>query len=281
MKKILVVLLVALLLVSSFSFAACSDPETTITVCASELPHADILNNSVRKILREKGYTLKVKVIDWEIQNDAVANADCDANYFQHTTYLGLYTGTTKLFAACKVHYEPLGIYKGGKYSENTTDNFSVAICNDASNALRALELLKAKGYISSSPDLDADEKGVVLKKSIKIDNVTINLIAENLLVPAMADSAYVCLPANTALTGRVDQSLKIHEETDPDLVLGNANILAARIDDYKNDPSYKAKIDALVDALLSEEVAKYVAEKFDGAVICDERTQIDLRPGK
>lgn len=281
MKKLLVLALVAILVISSLCFVACGDSDSTITVCASELPHADILNNVVADILKEKGYTLDVKVIDWEIQNDAVAQGDYDANYFQHVPYLETYVGSVKLFASCKVHYEPLGIYKGGKYSENTTDSISVAICNDLSNAVRALELLKVNGIISSVPTLESDAKGIVLKTSIKIDNVTINLIAENLLVPAMPDNTYVCLPANTALTGRVNQSLKVYQEVAIELVAGKANVLAARIDAYNNDPSYKAKIDALTDALLSQKVAEYVAQKWGGAITCDGTTQIDLRPGK
>ena len=277
MKKILVVLLVALLLVTSLCFAACGDPAKTITVCASELPHADILENCVADILKEQGYTLKVKVIDWTLQNGAVAQGDYDANYFQHVPYLQTYTGSVKLFAACKVHYEPLGIYKGGKYAENAT-NPSIAICNDESNALRALQLLHAKGYIESVPQLNSDSQGVVVGSTITVGDVTVKLIAEELLVASMPDYTYVCLPCNTAMTGNVDQSLRVDQETDPALVVGNANVLAARVEDYKNNAEYKAKIDALVNALLSTEVSNYVKEKWGGAITCDGSTQIDLR---
>lgn len=275
MKKLLVVLLVALLLVSSFSFAACGDPSKTITVCASELPHANILENCVADILKKQGYTLKVEVIDWPIQNDSVAQGDYDANYFQHVPYLETYTGTVKLFAACKVHYEPLGIYKGGQYSINAS-NVRIAICNDPSNAVRALQLLYAKGYITELPV--ENEQLTFTGSSYTIGDVTISLISEDLLVASMPDYTFVCLPSNTALTGKVDQSLRVDQEDDPALVVGNANVLAARVDDYANDPIYKAKIDALTAALLSDEVADYVAEKFGGAVVCDDTTQIDLR---
>ena len=277
MKKILVVLLVALLLVSSLSFAACGDPAKTITVCASELPHADILENCVADILKEQGYTLKVKVIDWTLQNGAVAQGDYDANYFQHVPYLQTYAGSVKLFASCKVHYEPLGIYKGGKYAENAS-NPSVAICNDESNALRALQLLYAKGYITSIPEFNSDKDGFVIGSTLTVGDVTIKLIAEELLVASMPDYTYACLPCNTAMTGNVDQSLKVEQETDPALVVGNANVLAARADDYANNAEYKTKIDVLTDALLSKEVADYVAVRWGGAITCDASTQIDLR---
>ena len=275
MKKILVVLLVALLLVSSLCFTACGDPAKTITVCASELPHADILKNCVADILKQQGYTLKVKVIDWEIQNDAVAQGDYDANYFQHVPYLETYAGSVELFATCKVHYEPLGIYKGGKYSANAS-NDTIAICNDESNAVRALQLLYAKGYITELPV--QNEQLTFNGDTVVIGDVTIKLIAENLLVAAMPDYTFVCLPCNTALTGNVDQSLKVDQETATELVAGKANVLAARVGDYANDADYKAKIDALTNALLSKAVSDYVAEKWGGAITCDGSTQIDLR---
>ncbi len=275
MKKILVVLLVALLLTTSLCFTACGNADKTITVCASELPHADILENCVADILKAQGYTLEVKVIDWTTQNDAVAQGDYDANYFQHVPYLETYTGTTQLFAACKVHYEPLGIYMGGRYSSTSANN-SIAICDDESNAVRALELLFAKGYISSLPVQNG--KLTFTGSTTTIGDVTISLIAENLLVAGMPDYALVCLPCNTAMTGNVDQTLRIDQEDDAELVAGKANVLAARLNDYQNNEVYKAKIDALADALLSQEVANYVAQTWGGAITCDSSSQIDLR---
>jgi len=93
-----------------------------------------------------------------------------------------------------------------------------------------------------------------------------------------MADYDLVCLPCNTALTGNVDGSLQVAKEDDAELVAGKANVLAARVEDYQNDEVYKAKIDALTDALLSKAVSDYVNEKWGGAITCDSSSQIDLR---
>ena len=93
-----------------------------------------------------------------------------------------------------------------------------------------------------------------------------------------MADYDFVCLPCNTALTGNVDGSLQVAKEDDAELVAGKANVLAARVEDYQNDEVYKAKIDALTDALLSKAVSDYVNEKWGGAITCDSSSQIDLR---
>jgi D-methionine transport system substrate-binding protein len=278
MKKLVLSFITILVLVFSLCFTTgCQDNSKVINVCASELPHADILENAVAPILKEKGYTLKVTVLDWTIQNDSVANKDYDANYFQHVPYLELFEGDVKLFAAAKVHYEPLGIYQGKSTGALATGK-TFAICNDESNALRALELLKAKGVIENLP-IDAEGKLTITGSNWTSDNgVTVTLIAEELLVASMADYDFVCLPCNTALTGNVDTTKQVAKEDDPELVAGKANIIAARVDDYKNDETYKAKIDVLTDAVLSKAVADYVNEKWGGAITCDSSSQIDLR---
>lgn len=276
MRKRILSLVAVLVLCLTVCLTSCNKDDKTIYVCASELPHADILENAVAPILKEKGYTLKVTVLDWTIQNDSVANKDYDANYFQHVPYLNDYAGEVKLFAAAKVHYEPLGIYQG-KSTGALTEGKTFAICNDPSNAIRALELLKANGVIDTVP---ADNANLTFTGSnwTAENGVTVTLIAEELLVASMNDYDFVCLPCNTALTGNVSASLQVAKELDAELVAEKANVIAARVDDYKNDETYKAKIDALTDALLSKAVSDYVNQKWGGAITCDSSSQIDLR---
>ncbi|MCR5490690.1 MAG: methionine ABC transporter substrate-binding protein, partial [Bacilli bacterium] len=54
--------------------------ETVITVAASELPHAKILKEAVAPVLKQKGFDIQVKVLDWTQQNSAVARGEYDAN---------------------------------------------------------------------------------------------------------------------------------------------------------------------------------------------------------
>ncbi len=266
-----------LLLVCLCGLFGCKDDEKTITVCASELPHADILENCVKGILEEKGYKLEVKVLDWTLQNDGVASGDYDANYFQHVPYLETYTGSTKLFASCKVHYEPLSIYYGKKNIE-LSEGKTFEICNDESNAVRAFKLLKEKGVLTEIP-VDENDKLTFEGSSYTADNgVTVTLISEDLLVSSINDYDFALLPCNTAYTGNVDSARLVAKEDSEELVYQNANIIAAREDDYKNNETYRNKIDVLTDALLSEEVRNYVSQKYAGKIICDASSQIDLR---
>ena len=292
LTKLLVSLALCAVTALSFgSFAACgnNDSAKEINVCASDVPHAEVLNNVVKSELAKKGYTLKVAILDWTIQNDSVANGDYDANYFQHVPYLETYSGKTKLFATCKVHYEPLGIYYG-KAANGTavTDGATFEICDDTSNAIRAFQLLEQKNVISKEVEGDnfpVNEAGDALNigEAAKVwknkaGTVTVTLVAENLLVSSMNDYDFALLPCNTAYTGGITSAKRAAVEDDPAQVAGKANVIAARLEDYKNNAEYKAKIDALTDVMLSKAVSDYFAEKYLGAMICDASTQIDLR---
>ena len=108
--------------------------------------------------------------------------------------------------------------------------------------------------------------------------NVKVTLVAENLLVSSMGDYDFALLPCNTAYTGKISSDKRAAVEDDPEQVAGKANVIAARLNDYKNNADYKAKIDVLTDVMLSEEVAGFFAKKYLGAMTCDSSTQIDLR---
>lgn len=289
MKKLVTLVIVLTLCLTAVLLAVgCTqNSETTITVCASDVPHAEVLNGIVKSELAKKGYTLKVTILDWQMQNSEVASGSYDANYFQHVPYLETYEGSVKLFASCKVHYEPLGIYYG-KAAKGTavTDGKSFEICNDDSNAIRAFQLLEAKGVISKEVEgsnYPVNETADALtfsgsKWTNAAKTVTVTLVAENFLVASRNDYDFALLPCNTAYTGKVTSADRAAAEDDPAQVAGNANVIAARQDDYNNDPVYKAKIDALTDVMLSKAVSDYFAEKYHGAMTCDSSTQIDLR---
>lgn len=288
-KRLVTTVLSACLIASCGLFSGCGQKDKTINVCASDVPHAEVLNECVKDILAKDGWTLKVTVLDWTIQNDSVASGDYDANYFQHVPYLNTYTGSTKLFASCKVHYEPLGIYYG-KAAAGTavTAGKTFAICDDVSNAIRAFNLLTAKGVISKETEgtnypVNADGETLNMSETSKTwtsvsGDLSVTLVAENLLVSSLGDYDFACLPCNTAYTGNVDSSKRASVEDDTALVVGNANVIAARVDDYANDKDYKAKIDALTNAMLSKEVSDFFAQKYLGSMTCDSTTQIDLR---
>ena len=288
-KTLFTSFLASSLVLSAGIFGGCKNDDKTISVCASDVPHAQVLTECAKPLLEKKGYQLKVEILDWSIQNNQVAVGDYDANYFQHIPYLETYEGSVELFTSCKVHYEPLGIYYG-KAAAGTSllDGKSFEICDDVSNAIRAFELLTEKNVISKDEEgsnypITDDGKNLTLAQTSKSwtsadGEVTVTLVPENLLVSSLLDYDFACLPCNTALTGNVNAATRVAVENDPSIVTGKANVIAARVDDYKNDSAYKAKIDALTEVMLSKEIAEFFSEKYLGVIVCDERTQVDLR---
>ncbi len=90
---------------------------TTIKVGASPNPHAEILKNVVKDILKAKGITLEItEFTDYVVPNTAVESGELDANYFQHLPYLESFNqeNGTHLVSVASVHVEPMGLY-GGK----------------------------------------------------------------------------------------------------------------------------------------------------------------------
>lgn len=276
MKK---TILTSLFIASLFPLTSCQNREKTICVAASEIPHAEILNEAVKPILEEKGYKLEVTVLDWTLQNDAVKNLDYDANYFQHRPYLQEYDSGSSIysedytyknvFPVVSVHFEPLRIYAGKKNAnefESIKKSATYEICNDTSNEIRALDLLVSCGVIDS---YDTDEKGNPINLP---SNIT--PIAENLLASSLDDYDYAVLPTNTALTAKKSADSTLPSEGD-DVKNLRANVLAANATQYQNSEIYKTKIDALSDALLSSSVKDYIETKYQGVI---DSVQVDLR---
>ncbi len=277
MKKLSKILF-CLPLLSLFSCQG-KNKDNVITVAASQIPHAEILNNAVKPLLKEKGYDLEVTELDWTLQNDAVKNGEYDANYFQHRPYLQQFDSNsstystsytyTKLFPTATVHFEPLRIYVGKKSAtefESAKKTATYEICKDVSNQIRALELLKQSGVIS---DYETDNNGNPINLP---SNIT--TIDENLLVSSLKDYDYGILPTNTALTGKLKADETLPSESD-EVKEKNANVVAARVSEYKENETYKKKIDALTDALLSTSVATFIQENYQGVVAV---AQKDLR---
>ena len=107
MKKVLAIVLAALLIVAALAGCAAKSEtaDTTATtdtaaaetadgklevlkVGASSTPHAEILEQ-VKDTLAAEGYDLQIVVYDdYVLPNQSLADGSLDANYFQHTPYL-------------------------------------------------------------------------------------------------------------------------------------------------------------------------------------------------
>ena len=271
-------LLLATLLVGGTLLTGCSS-ENKITVCASELPHAKILNEAVAPILKEKGYELDVTVLDWTIQNLAVANDEYDANYFQHIPYLDVnnFEGEQELVPAAKVHYEKLCLYASDKDENKKLDNGeTIEIVNDDSNIERALLFLESYNILTIN-DSCYDEKGAFTKfdttnpnKCVTFlegyENCKLTCILESNLCVSLEDYNFGVIPGNTALTGLGDDytsRIVLSEKATDELISERANIIAVKASNI-----HSAKTKALVEACGDERVATYVSKTFGESVL-------------
>ncbi|MDH1509999.1 MetQ/NlpA family ABC transporter substrate-binding protein [Pseudomonas mosselii] len=244
------------------ALAAFSAHAETLTVAATPVPHAEILN-FVKPQLAKEGVELKVKEFTDYIQpNVQVAEKRLDANFFQHQPYLDEFNKAkgTQLVSVAGVHLEPLGAYSS-KYKklDELPSGATVVIPNDATNGGRALLLLDKAGVIklkdsknilSTVKDITGNDKKLKFRE---LEAATIPRVL------TQVDLALI--NTNYALEA------KLNPEKDALVIEGSdspyVNILVARPDNKDADAMKK-----LAAALHSPEVKQFITEKYKGAVI-------------
>lgn len=238
----------------------------TVKVAATSVPHAEILE-AAKPILAEQGWNLEVTVFQDYVQpNEVVEAGDFDANYFQHTPYLDSFNEEkgTHLVNVGEIHYEPLGIYPGTASSlDAIEDGAEVAIPNDTTNEARALLLLQDNGLIT-------------LKDGVGIE-ATVNDIAENphnikfneleaaQVSRVLPEVAFVVLNGNYALEAGLnakDDALAI-ETSDSEAAKTYVNVIVVKEGNENNEG-----VKALVDVLKSDEIKKFINDKYQGSVV-------------
>lgn len=238
---------------------------TKIIVGATPSPHAEILN-AAKDALKEKGYELEVKeYTDYVQPNLALDSKDLDANFFQHKPYLDQFNEEkkTNLVSAASIHYEPFGIYAGKtKTLEELKDGAQIAVPNDVSNEARALLLLADKGLIGlkEGVELEATKNDIVKNdKNFKIIEVEAAQIPRSL-----GDVDVAVINGNYAIEAglKVSQALAVEDASSVAATL-YGNIIAVRSGDENNE-----KTKALVEVLTSDEIKKFINDKYDGAVV-------------
>lgn len=246
--------------------AAPAEAKGTITVAASPTPHAEILAEAA-KVLAKEGWELKVTEFEDYVQpNLVVDSGEIDANYFQHKPYLDNFNeeNGTKLVSVAGIHYEPFGIYPGTKKSlDELADGDTIAVPNDTTNEARALLLLQDNGLIKL-------KDGAGLKATVRdIEENPKNLKIEELEAAQVArvkdEVAFVVLNGNYALEAgfSVAKDAIAYEKSDSEAAKTYVNIIAVKEGNENNEG-----IKALVAALKSDDVKKFINDTYDGAVI-------------
>lgn len=250
------------LLVAAAAFAALSAQADTLTVAATPVPHAEILE-FIKPQLAKEGVDLKIKVFtDYVQPNVQVAEKRLDANFFQHQPYLDEFNKSkgTQLVSVAGVHIEPFGAYSSKiKKLDELPQGASVVIPNDATNGGRALLLLAKAGVITLKPEagITATPKDIAENpKGIKVRELEAATLPR---VLTQVDLALI--NTNYALEAKLNptkDALAIEGSDSP-----YVNILVSRADNKDS-----AEMQKLAKALHSPEVKKFIEEKYKGAVV-------------
>ncbi|MEV0303532.1 MetQ/NlpA family ABC transporter substrate-binding protein [Streptomyces prasinus] len=241
-----------------------SDASGPLTVAASPVPHAEILNFVKDNLAEKAGLDLEVKeVTDYVTPNTSTEDGSVDANYFQTQAYLDDFNkkNGTHIVPAGDVHLEPLGLYSEKvEEADELKSGATIAIPNDTINEGRALQLLAANkiitikdgvGFEATPSDITGNPKKLKFKE------------LEAAQTPrALADVDAAVVNGNYA----IGADLKPAEDA---LVLEsaegnpNANFLAVK-EGNEGDPRVKK----LAELLTSDEVKKFIDDKYAGSVV-------------
>ncbi len=244
------------------SNTANTESSNTITVGATSVPHAEILNEVVDN-LAEEGITLNVKEFsEYTVLNPSLSSGEIDANFFQHTSYLNNYVEETgdKLVSVGPVHTEPMGIYsKTVKSLDELADGDKIAVPNDATNGARALLLLESNGVIKLKEGIG--DKATIFDIEENSKNLEIIEMDAAALPRALDDVKMAVINTNYALEAGfnpMEDAIAIEGSDSP-----FANILVV-----KEGNENKPEIQSLYKALTSDEIKTFIEEKYQGAVV-------------
>lgn len=237
---------------------------TTITVGASPVPHAEILEFVDAELAADAGIDLElVPFDDYVLPNTALAEGELDANFFQHVPYLETQIDQQGYeFTAYEgIHIEPYGIYSEELTSlEDLPDGALVGITNDPGNQARALDLLVANDLITLEDT--GDELPTLLDIAENPKDLELIETAPEQLVRSLPDVDLAVINGNYALEAGLnpaEDALVLEAGAENPY----ANVLVVRSED--------ADAEALVtlDELLhSEEVRAFIEERWPSGEI-------------
>ena len=238
---------------------------TVIKVAASPTPHAEILKVA-KDVLAEQGITLEIEEFTDYIQPNMVTeDGQVDANYFQHITYLNDFNeeNGTHLVSVADLHYEPFGIYAGKTTSlEELPDGAVVGVPNDPTNEGRALLLLQQEGLITLKEGVGLTATKLDIAENPK--NLDIQELEAAQLPRSLDSLDLAVINGNYALQAGLNAADALAvESTDGEAAQAYVNVLVVK-GGRENDPA----IQALVEALKSDEVKAFMEENWPGAVV-------------
>ncbi len=234
---------------------------TVIRALADLTPHSELIEY-VEPKLNEKGYTVKIVSTGADATwNEKTQNGEVDFNFMQHQPALDEWNeiNNGKLVNIGDIHVEPIGAYSE-KYTsaDEVPDGATIVIPNDATNEYRALRILEQQGWIKLGEtetiraSVDDIEEYIKPIEITELDSIQINSHRTEFDV-------YIN-NTNKVIEAGLDATKYLFREGEDSPY---ANIIVTT-PEKADDPGLKA----LVELLQSEDTAKFIIEKYNGAVI-------------
>lgn len=225
-----------------------------VVVGASPVPHARILEYVRDNLAADAGITVTIREFDdYVLPNQALADGELDANYFQHLPYLETEMAEKgyDFQHGEGVHIEPMRLFSSKvKTPEEIADGATVAITNDVSNQARGLLLLQSAGLLkditleSSVLELTEEQNPKGLKFEETQPEIVVQLVDDPKVDVAVVN-------ANFVLTAGLDPEQAIFSEEVADNPY--ANVLVWRSDNENEG------VEKLDDLLHSSEVKEFI----------------------
>jgi D-methionine transport system substrate-binding protein len=237
-----------------------------LVVGASNVPHAEILEEA-KPLLEEKGIELEIVPFqDYVLPNQALESKDLDANYFQHIPYLNaqIEENGYDFINAGGIHIEPIGVYsKKYKNLDELPKGAKIIVSSSVADHGRVLSLLEKQGLIKLKEGVDKTKATVedIVENTKELE---FDAEYEASLLPQIYNNDEgdaVLINSNYAIDAGLnplEDSIAIEEGDSP-----YVNVIAAR----KGDENSEA-IKALVEVLRSKEIQDFILEKYEGAVV-------------
>ena len=211
----------------------------------------------VKPLLEKDGIDMEIVILGDNVQpNDALANKEVDANFFQHPPYMEQFNeaNDSNLVVAQHVYHAILGAYSTKHdHVEDLPEGAKVAVPNDASNLARALQLLEKGDLIKlkEGVGLKATQKDIIENpKNLKITEVDLLMLARSIddldlvtMLPAYAEPLGLT-PVNDSLIDEGESEFPIS--------------LVAREDNIDSEAIQK-----LAEHLSGPEVRAFLEENF------------------
>lgn len=241
------------------------DSPNTLTIGASTVPHAEILNH-IKPQLRKEGINIDIKIFnDFVLPNAALDAGELDANYYQHEPYMKKSNKDNgyNLVNAGNVHLEPLGLYSNRvKKLSQLKDGATIFVSSSQADWGRVLSILQKNKIIQINPNVDIK---TATFKDIK-DNPKHLRFKHNYdpkLLPELLkndEGDVFAINANYA----VQEKIKVKSA----IALEDTNSPYNNIIAVKNGHQNDKKIKKLIQALHSHNTQKWILQKWQGAVL-------------